>query len=94
MDNLLSGYEVITYTEPKDIETGLLRFKTAPKGKAFVFELPDEYIAEFHTVGMKFPIKIFFFNSKKEIVYVAGIVKPGIKSISTKHPVKYIVEIP
>jgi len=94
MDELLSGYEIVTYTDPKDIEVGLLRYKTAPKGKAFLFKFPDEDIREFHSVGMKFPIKIFFFNSKKEIVYSAGKVNPGIEIISSKVPAKYVVEIP
>ncbi len=94
MDDLLSGYEVITYTDPKDIEVGLLRYKNAPKGKAFLFKFPDEDIREFQTMGMKFPIKIFFFNSKKEIVYSAGKVNPGIEIISSKIPAKYVVEIP
>ena len=94
MDDLLSGYEVITYTKPNDIEKGLLRFNTAPKGKAFLFKFSDEDIREFHTINMRFPIKIFFFNSKKEIVYSAGKVNPGIKSISSKQPAKYVVEIP
>lgn len=94
MDDLLSGYEVITYTDPKDIEVGLLRYKTAPKGKAFLFKFPDEDIREFHTIGMEFPIKIFFFNSKKEIVYSTGKVNPGIEIISSNVPAKYAVEIP
>jgi uncharacterized membrane protein (UPF0127 family) len=94
MDDLLSGYEVITYTDPKDIEVGLLRYKTIPKGKAFLFKFPDEDIRTFHTIDMKFPIKIFFFNSKKEIVYSAGKVNPGKEIITSKVPAKYVVEIP
>lgn len=94
MDDLLSGYEVITYTNPDDIEIGLLRYKTAPKGKAFLFKFPDEDIRVFHTVGMEFPIKIFFFNSKKEIVYSTGKANPGIEIISSKIPAKYVVEVP
>ncbi len=94
MDDLLSGYEIVTYTDPKDIEVGLLRYKNAPKGKAFLFKFPDEDIREFHTIGMKFPIKIFFFNSKKEIVYSTGKANPGIEIISSKIPAKYVVEIP
>jgi uncharacterized membrane protein (UPF0127 family) len=43
---------------------------------------------------MKFPIKVFFFNSKKEIVYSTGKVNPGIEIISSKVPAKYVVEIP
>jgi len=94
MDDLLSNYEVITFIDPDDIEIGLLKYNAAPKGKAFLFKFPDEDIRVFHTAKMKFPIKIFFFNSKKEIVYSAGKVNPGIEIISSKVPAKYVVEIP
>ena len=94
MDDLLSGYKVIIYDNPKDIELGLLRFKEPPKGYAFLFKFPKEEILDFHTVGMKFPIKIFFFNSNKEIVYSYDKVSPGVEHISSKKPAKYVVEIP
>jgi len=93
MDELLSNYSVTIYDNPKDIEIGLLRFNKPLKNRAFLFIMPKEEIQHFHTVGMKFPIKIFFFNSKKEIVYSSGIVKPGIKDISSKIPCKYVVEL-
>jgi uncharacterized membrane protein (UPF0127 family) len=88
---LLSKYEVITYDSEKDIELGLLRFDEPPKGKAFLFKFSNEEIREFHTTGMKFPIKIYFFNKKEEIVYQDQ-VKPD-KIISSKVPCKYVVEI-
>ena len=95
MDTFLSDYKVITYSDPKEIELGLLRYKEKPeKGTAFLFELPKEEIVKFHTRGMNFPINISFWNSKKEVVYVPGIVKPGIKNISSMVPAKYAVEIP
>jgi len=43
---------------------------------------------------MKFPIKISFWNSDKECVYVPGIVKPGVKNISSMQPAKYVIEEP
>jgi uncharacterized membrane protein (UPF0127 family) len=95
LDTFLSDYKVITYSDPKDIETGLLRYKEPPKkGTAFLFKFPEEEILHFHTIGMKFPINVSFWNSKKEVVYVPGISKPGIKDISSMSPAKYAVEIP
>ena len=38
--------------------------------------------------------KIFFFNSKKEIVYSTGKVNPGKELITSKIPTKYVVEVP
>lgn len=94
MDDLLSGYEVITYTDPKDIEIGLLRFKTVPKGKAFVFKLPKEEIAEFHTINMFFSVDIYFFNKDKKIIISYKSVPPGMDNISSKKLCKFVVEIP
>jgi uncharacterized membrane protein (UPF0127 family) len=93
LDNLLSKYTVITYDNPKDIEKGLLRFKEPLKDKAFLFIFPEEEILHFHTIGMKFPIDIFFFNSKKELVKTYKNVKPGIEDISSIKSSKYAVEI-
>lgn len=95
LDNLLSDYQnVIIYDTDKDIKTGLLRYSHSPVNTAFLFKMPKEKVLTFHTVGMKFPIKIFFFNSKKEIVYSYGEVSPGIDHITSKRPAKYVVEIP
>ena len=94
MQELLSKYEVVTYDNPKDIEEGLLKFDKPPKGKAFLFKFPKEEIIEFHTVGMQFPIKIFFFNKNEEIVFSYGEVSPGVENISSKRPAMYVVEIP
>ena len=56
----------------EDISKGLLRFDKPPIGKAFVFEFPDEKIRTFHTVGMKFPINIYFFNNKWGIILLGN----------------------
>ena len=93
MDKLLSKYTVITYDNPKDIKIGLLRFNEPPKGKAFLFIFPKEDILHFHTIGMKFPVIIHFFNSKKEIIQTHT-VKPGIKDVSSNKLAKYVVEVP
>jgi uncharacterized membrane protein (UPF0127 family) len=93
MQKLLSKYEVVEYTSEKDIELGLLRFNKPPVGKAFLFIFPNEEVKEFHTIGMKFPIKIYFFNKDEKLVYSCN-AKPGIKIISSKLPTMYVVEIP
>jgi uncharacterized membrane protein (UPF0127 family) len=95
LDTFLSYYKVVTYSNPEDIKIGLLRFKEKPeKGIAFLFKFPEEEILHFHTIGMKFAINLSFWNLKKEVVYVPGIVKPGIRDISSMSPAKYAVEIP
>ncbi len=95
MESFLSKYKVIHYHDPQEIELGLLRYKEKPEENiAFVFELPKEEVLHFHTIGMKFPINISFWNSNKEVVYVPGVVKPGIADISSQVPAKYVVEIP
>ena len=96
LDTFLKDFkQVISYNDPKEIEIGLLKYKEKPeKGIAFLFELPKEEILHFHTIGMKFPINISFWNSNKEVVYVPGIIKPGVRDISSQVPAKYVVEIP
>lgn len=95
LDSFLSKYlDVIKYDKPEDIEKGLLRFKEIPRGKVFLFILPKQEILHFHTVGMKFPIDIYFFNSNKELVSFYKNVKSGIEDISSKNPAKYVVEVP
>lgn len=96
LDTFLKDFkQVISYHDPQEIEIGLLKYREKPKkGTAFLFELPKEEIAHFHTIGMKFPINISFWNSNKEVVYVPGIIKPGVRDISSQVPAKYVVEIP
>lgn len=94
MKELLSGYIVVKYSKEEDIEKGLLRFKEPPKGRAFLFQFSNEEIREFHSVGMKFPIDIYFFDKNENMVQSYKNVKPGIEIISSKKPCKYVVEIP
>jgi uncharacterized membrane protein (UPF0127 family) len=96
LDTFLKDFkQVISYHDPKEIKIGLLKYKEKPeKGIAFLFELPKEEVLHFHTIGMKFPINISFWNSNKEVVYVPGIIKPGVQDISSQVPAKYVVEIP
>lgn len=96
LDKFLSGFKkVITYSDQKEIKIGLLKYKEPPEnGTAFLFKLPKEEILYFHTIGMHFPIRMYFFDSKKHLVYSSGIVNPGVKVISSKSPAKYVVEIP
>lgn len=94
MQELLSKYTVVTYDKEETIELGLLKYNTPPKGKAFLFKFPDEKMRLFHTIDMKFPIDIYFFDKNEEIVYSYKNVQPGIQEISSKRPAKYVVEIP
>ncbi len=92
-ENLLSKYkEVVVYKTENDISTGLLRFNKAPKNKIFLFVFPNEELLEFHTMGMKFPINIYFFNSNKELVSFYNNVKPEIELIDSKKPSRYVIE--
>lgn len=93
LDKILSMYKkIVVYDKIKDIKKGLLRFDVAPKNTVFLFILPKEELLEFHTIGMKFPINIYFFNSQKELVSKYKNVKPGIELVSSKKPSKYVIE--
>ena len=94
LDNKLSEYDVITYKTYEDIEKGLLRYNKAPIEKCFLFILPEEQVADFHTIGMKFPIDIYFYNKNKKLDSNSLNNKAGIRSIKSKNKVKYVVEIP
>lgn len=94
MDEIIKDKDIVIYNTIQDINLGLIIFDTPPKNKIFIFKLPKEEIVDFTTIGMKFPIKILFFNSKKEMVYSPGIAKPGIDKINSKYPCKYVIEIP
>jgi uncharacterized membrane protein (UPF0127 family) len=96
MDNFLKKFKrVVSYHDPEEIEIGLLKYKEPPeKGTVFLFELPEEKVWSFHTVGMKFPIKISFWNSKKEVVFAHGVVQPGTRNITSKVPAKFAIEEP
>jgi uncharacterized membrane protein (UPF0127 family) len=92
-DYLLSKYKnVITYQTENDITTGLLRFNKPPKNTIFLFLFPKEEILEFHTIGMKFSINIYFFNSQKQLVSKYINVKPNTKLINSKNLSKYVIE--
>jgi uncharacterized membrane protein (UPF0127 family) len=90
----LSKYDVITFTSLEDISKGMLRYDKPPKGKCCLFILPNEQIAEFHTIGMKFPIDIFFYSDNGKLDSSHLNCRPGIRSIKSKDKVKYVIEIP
>jgi uncharacterized membrane protein (UPF0127 family) len=92
--NKLAMSNVVTYKTPEDLKKGLLRFDKYPFNKKFLFVLPDEQIAGFHTVGMKFPINIYFYDINGKLDSFKLNMGPGIKSIRSKNKVKYVVEIP
>jgi len=94
LSNKLSNYDVVTFKTDSDIKKGLLIFDKPPLEKCFLFILPNEQIASFHTVGMKFPIDILFYDKSGRLDSLQLDVKPGVKSIKSKNKVKYVVEIP
>ena len=95
LDEVLSMYKkIVVYDKTEDIKKGLLRFNNPPKDTAFLFLFPKEEMLEFHTVEMKFPIDIYFFNSKKESVSTYYNVKPNVEVISSIKPSKYVIEVP
>lgn len=94
MNSILSKYSnVIKYSKQEDLTKGLLRYKQSQLDTAFLFILPEENFLTFHTIGMNFPIDIYFFNSKKELVNRYENVKPNIKRILSKYKSKYVIEI-
>lgn len=85
---------IIIFESREDQSLGLLRYDKAPIGKKFVFKFQNEQVRVFHTVGMKFPIDIHFFNEDRELIKSCMNCKPGIYTISSGGPAKYAVEIP
>jgi len=83
---------VVIYDTEKERKRGLLRFVEPPKEKVFLFKYPDEKIRVFHTIGMTFPINIFFFNKDGNQLCSYKNVPPGIKYISSKQPSMYVIE--
>jgi len=47
---------------------------------------------QFHTVGMKFNIDIYFFNKFGKIVKAAKNMPPGIKTIDSGGLTQYVIE--
>ena len=94
LSNKLSKYKVITFKTDEDIRKGLLKYDKLPLGKCFLFILPYEQLGDFHTIGMKFNIDIYFYDKNGKIDSYKLDIKPGMKSIKSKGKVKYIVEIP
>jgi len=93
MDDLLSRFlKVVTYKTDKDKSEGLLRFNNISDDTAFLFKYDNERILDFHTIGMKFPINIEFFDSEGDIVKLYKNCKPGIKNISSIKPAMFVVE--
>jgi hypothetical protein len=92
---LLTKYEkkITVYTKPFNIKLGLLRFEDPPVGKLFLFVLPTVQKTAFHTVGMKFDIDIYFYNSKGKLIFKHSNVQPG-KRIVCDIPCKFVAEIP
>ncbi len=94
MDKILSAYSSITtFSSKKKIIDGLTIYDDIDTSAAFIFKFPTERVRYFHTVGMKFPIDIYFFNSNKELILKYKNIKPGVEHISSKRPAMYVIEV-
>lgn len=91
--DLLRNYKVTVYDNDEDIQVGLLRFESPPKGEAFLFKFDDEKPRTFHTMGMHFNIDIYFFDANKELIKQQLNCERG-ELIHSGKPAKYVVEIP
>lgn len=89
-----SNYKQVIWTDPEDHKLGLLRFNSPPINTLFIFMFPESKFVNFHTVGMKFNIDIYFFDRHKDLIYVVKNCPPGIKNIPSKRPCKFVIEIP
>jgi len=91
---LLTKFEkIVIFKKAEDIRVGLLKYKTISPNTAFLFKMSLERILEFHTVGMKFNIDIYFFSYSGKLVSKYKNLEPGIQRISSKLPAIYAVEI-
>jgi len=92
INNFLKEFsEVDIFVSDIEKAVGMSKFVTSPKDRAFlfVFEKEGDYI--FHTMGMNFPISIYFFNEQGELVH-KGTYLPNIKEIKCPFQFKYVIE--
>jgi len=93
LSSFLSSFKkVIRFTTNRDHKIGLLRYDNIPSDVAFVFEFSEESVRIFHTLKMKFPINIYFFNSNGLLIDKYENVKTGTKKIISKDKAKFVVE--
>jgi uncharacterized membrane protein (UPF0127 family) len=93
MTTFLSNFKrIIKFTSEKDHSIGLLRYKSIPENIAFLFEFENDKIRNFHSVGMKFNIDIFFYDKHGDLIINYKNIKPGIKKISSKEECRFAIE--
>jgi uncharacterized membrane protein (UPF0127 family) len=91
---LLSKFEkIVIFKKSKDIEEGLLKYKSISPDTAFLFKMPEEKVLIFHTVKMQFSIDIWFFDHNGKVVSKYKNLKPGIEKVSSKFPASYVIEV-
>lgn len=85
--------KVVTFETDKDLTLGLLRYKKISSKTAYLFKYKEEVILNFHTMGMKFNIDIYFFNKDGTMVFAYKNCEPGRSLISSKQPAICAVEV-
>jgi len=94
LSKFLSTFDkVVTFEGEKDTTLGLLRYKKISLKTAYLFKFKEETILSFHTMGMKFNIDIYFFNSDGSMVSSYKNCEPEKRLISSKLPAMYVVEV-
>lgn len=89
----LTNFEHVTeYSSKDDLTLGLLRFNKINHKYAFLFKFEEERMLDFHTIGMRFPINIRFYDKEGKLISSYYNVKSGEENISSKKPAMYAVE--
>lgn len=85
--------KVTVFNTETEIGKGMRRFNEPPSQQyAFLFVFKKEGIYPFTTLGMKFPINIYFFDKYGNFVEKFDDVQPDTNMIEPKSPFIYVVE--
>jgi len=96
MQQFLQQFDkVVKINDPVQQYVGMTIFNESAKldNIAFLFEFDTWVPVTIHTVGMKFPIDIHFFNKFGHKVSEHLNVPPGIEEIESGGPTQYAVEV-
>ena len=85
--------EVHIFCSDLERRIGMSKFSEAPsEDKAFLFIFENEGNYIFHTLKMKFPINMYFFNEQGNLVYSKIYCLPEIEEIQCPFDFKYVIE--
>ncbi|OQB41038.1 MAG: hypothetical protein BWY04_01068 [candidate division CPR1 bacterium ADurb.Bin160] len=93
LEKLSEFKKILKFKNQKDLKNGLTKFTEIPFDHVFLFMFDNgDTIKIFHTIGMKFNIDIYFYDSDKKFINKKLNCPPGIKEISSIFPCKYVLE--